>query len=41
VYNIRIDLGVVGYSDMDWIGLAFDRNRWRVLVNAEMNLWVP
>jgi hypothetical protein len=27
--NIRIDLGEVGWGDVDWIGLAQDRNRWR------------
>ena len=26
---------------MDWIYLAHDRNRWRALVNAVMNLWLP
>jgi len=26
---------------MDWINLAQDKNRWRVLVNAVMNLRVP
>jgi hypothetical protein len=26
---------------MDWIGLAQDRDKWRNLVNAMMNLWVP
>jgi hypothetical protein len=31
----------VGCGDMDWIELAQDRNRWRVLANAEMNLRVP
>jgi hypothetical protein len=27
VYNIRMDLGQVGWNDVDWIGLAKDRNR--------------
>ena len=26
---------------MDWIDLAQDRDRWQVLVNAAMNVWVP
>jgi hypothetical protein len=30
VDNVRMDLGEVGWGDMDWIGLAKDRNRWRV-----------
>jgi hypothetical protein len=34
VNNIRMDLGEVGWSDVDWIGLAQDRNRWRALVNS-------
>jgi hypothetical protein len=29
VNNIRMDLGEVGWSDVDWIGLAQDRNGWR------------
>jgi hypothetical protein len=29
VDNIRIDLGKVGWGDVDWIGLPQDRNRWR------------
>jgi hypothetical protein len=36
--NIRVDLGEVGWGDMDWIGLAKDRNRWRALVNSVLNL---
>jgi hypothetical protein len=39
--NIRMDLGKVGWGDVDWIGLAKDRNRWRALVNSVLNLWVP
>jgi hypothetical protein len=41
VDNIRMDLGEVGWSDVDWIGLAQDRNRWRALVNSVLNLRVP
>jgi hypothetical protein len=33
VDNIRMDLRQVGWGDVDWIGLAQDRNRWRSLVN--------
>jgi hypothetical protein len=41
VYNIRMDLGEVGWGDVDWICLAQDRNRWRVLVNSVLNPRVP
>jgi hypothetical protein len=41
VDNIRMDLGEVGCDDVDWIGLALDRNRWRALVNLVLNLRVP
>jgi hypothetical protein len=41
VDNIRMDLGEVGWSDMDWTGLAQDRNRGRALVNSVLNLRVP
>jgi hypothetical protein len=39
--NIRIDLVEMGWGDVDWIGLAQDRNRWRALVNSVLNLRVP
>jgi hypothetical protein len=32
VDNIRMDLGEMGWGDVDWTGLAQDRNRWRALV---------
>ena len=41
VDNIRIDLQEVGCGYVDWIGLAQDRDRWRTLVSAVMNLQVP
>jgi hypothetical protein len=41
VVNISMDLGEVGWGDVDWIGLAKDRNRWRALVNSVLNLRVP
>jgi hypothetical protein len=41
VYNIRMDLGEVGWGDVDWTDLARDRNRWRALVNSVLNLRVP
>jgi hypothetical protein len=38
VDNNKMDLGEVGWGDVDWIGLAKDRNRWRALVNSVLNL---
>jgi hypothetical protein len=39
--NIKMDLQDVGFGGLDWIVLALDRDRWRALVNAVMNLRVP
>ena len=41
VDNIRMDLQEVGCGYVEWIGLAQDRDRWRTLVSAVMNLRVP
>jgi hypothetical protein len=41
VDNIRMDLVEVGWSDVDWIGLVKDRNRWSSLVNSVLNLRFP
>ena len=40
VNNNRMDLQEVGCGHVDWIGLAQDKDGWRKLVNAVMNLRV-
>jgi hypothetical protein len=41
VSNIKLDLREKGWNGMDWIDLAQDRDQWRALVKAVMNLLVP
>jgi hypothetical protein len=41
VDNIRMDLLEVEWDDVDWIGLAQDRDRWRALVSSILKLRVP
>jgi hypothetical protein len=41
VDNIKMELLEIGWSGVDWIGLAQDRDKWRALVNAAMTLRVP
>jgi hypothetical protein len=39
--NIKMDLGEIGWGDMDWIDLAWDRDQWMAPVNTVMNLRIP
>jgi len=39
--NIKMDLQEVGCKSIDWIDLARDRNSWRAIVSAVMNLRIP
>jgi hypothetical protein len=41
VDNIKVDPGKIEWADIDWIGLAHDMDKWKVLVNAIMNLQDP
>jgi hypothetical protein len=41
VDNIKIELSEIGWGEVDWIGLAQDRDKWRAVMNAVMNLRVP
>jgi hypothetical protein len=38
---IKLDLGDIGWSVMDWIDLAQDMDQWKAVVNVAMNLRVP
>jgi hypothetical protein len=40
VDGIKIDIREIGWAGVEWIHLAQDRDRWRAVVNAVMNLWV-
>jgi hypothetical protein len=40
VDNIKMDIREIGWNDRDWIDLDKDRDQWRALVNAVMNLRV-
>jgi 3-oxoacyl-ACP reductase-like protein len=39
--NVTMELQEAGCEEVDWIELAQDRDRWRAIVNALMNLRVP
>jgi hypothetical protein len=39
--NIRKNLMIIGWVDVDWIHVAQDKNQWQVPVNAVMKLQVP
>jgi hypothetical protein len=39
--NIRTDFKEIGINVRNWVDLILDRDYWRVLVNATLNLWVP
>jgi hypothetical protein len=41
VDNIMMDLVDVGWGDVDWVGVAQDRDRWRALLNSVLDLRVP
>jgi hypothetical protein len=38
--NIKMDLGEIGWGDVDWIGLTQDKDKLSALMNEVINLWV-
>jgi hypothetical protein len=40
VDNIKLDLGEICWSGVNWIGLSQDRDKWRAIEKAIMNFWV-
>jgi hypothetical protein len=41
VDSSKMNLREIGWDGMDWIELPQNGDKWRALVNAIMNLWVP
>jgi hypothetical protein len=41
VDNIKMDLVGIGWSGMDWIDVAQDRDQWKDLVNTVISLRIP
>jgi hypothetical protein len=39
--NIKINLGQIGWCEMDWFDLAQDKDQWKALVDMVMNLRIP
>ena len=39
--NIRMNLKEIGINTRSWVDLTQDRDYWRALVNAALNLWAP
>jgi hypothetical protein len=41
VDNMKMDFGEMGWGGVHWIGLDQDKDKWKALVKAVMNLWAP
>jgi len=39
--NIRMDLRIIGWENVDWMRLVQDRDHWQALVNMVINFRVP